>query len=109
MAINGIGGEDCRDPATGEFYEIGTDAALAAAGTGNCHYWNPVGAAIGASPSDPYYNHPDAWDFFWGGPETELKKSLTLVNSFSLALEQMILDGLSELNTENSMISKGCR
>ena len=78
MAINGIGGEDCRDPATGEFYEIGTDAALAAAGTGNCHYWNPVGAAIGASPSDPYYNHPDAWDFFWGGPETELKKSLTV-------------------------------
>ena len=60
MALNGIGGEDCRDPATGEFYEIGTDAALAAAGVGNCHYWNPVGAAIGASPSDPYYNHPDA-------------------------------------------------
>ena len=78
MALNGIGGEDCRDPATGNFYEIGTDAALAAAGTGNCYYYNPVGAAIGASPSDPYYNNPAAWDFFWGGPESEEKKSLTV-------------------------------
>ncbi len=78
MAMHGIAGEDCRDPATGEFYEIGTDAALAAAGQGNCHYYNPIGAAIGASPSDPYYNHPDAWDFFWAGPESEQKKSLTV-------------------------------
>ena len=77
MALHGIGGENCRDSATGEFYEVGTDAALAAAGQGNCHYYSPIGAAIGASPSDSYYNHPDAWDFFWGGPESEEKKSLT--------------------------------
>ena len=76
--MHGIAGEDCRDPATGEFYTIGTDAALAAAGQGNCHYYNPIGASIGASPSDPYYNHPDAWNFFWAGPESEEKKSLTV-------------------------------
>ena len=78
MAMHGIAGEDCRDPASGEFYEIGSDAALAAAGQGNCHYYNPIGASIGASPSDPYYNHPDAWNFFWAGPESEEKKSLTV-------------------------------